>query len=93
LLDNGLSHAAVTFVCVGINVCFIVLAWLGKSLGPNYLLLVLLSISFSGIGLLYYNKNRRKMVVAKRKDGATELKKASRVVSLTKEAKHLAENN
>ena len=93
LLDNGLSHAAVTLTCVAINVCFIAMAWMGRSLGPNYLLLILLTLAFSGIGLLYYNKNRRKMVVAKRLDGATELKKASRVVTLTKEAKQLADNN
>lgn len=93
LLDNGLSHAAVTFTCVAINVCFIVMAWLGRSLGPNYLLLALISLAFTGIGLLYYNKNRRKMVVAKRLDGATELKRASKVVTLTKETKQLADNN
>ena len=93
LLDNGLSHAAVTLTCVAINVCFIAMAWMGRSLGPNYLLLILLTLAFSGIGLLYYNKNRRKMVVAKRLDGATELKRASRVVTLTKEAKQLADNN
>ncbi|MEO5947833.1 MAG: MraY family glycosyltransferase [Chitinophagaceae bacterium] len=91
LLDNGLSHAAVAFTCVAINICFITMAWMGRSLGPNYLLLILLSLAFSGIGLLYYNKNRRKMVVAKRLDGATELKRASRVVTLTKEAKQLTE--
>lgn len=93
LLDNGLSHAAVTFTCVGINVFFIMLAWFSRSLGPNYLLLILLTVAFSGIGLLYYNKNRRKMVVAKRLDGATELKRASKVVTLTKETKQVADNN
>ena len=93
LLDNGLSHAAVTFVCVVINISFIVLAWLGRSLGSNYLLLILLGIAFSGLGILYYNKNRRKMVVAKRTDGATELKRASKVVTLTQESKHVADNN
>ncbi len=93
LLDNGLSHAAVTLVCVAMNVSFIMIAWLGRSLGPNYLLLILITLAFSGIGLLYYNKNRRKMVVAKGLDGATELKSASRVVTLTKEAKQLADNN
>ncbi|MBK8953107.1 MAG: undecaprenyl/decaprenyl-phosphate alpha-N-acetylglucosaminyl 1-phosphate transferase [Chitinophagaceae bacterium] len=30
LIDRGLSHAAVTFTCVGINIGFIVLAWLGR---------------------------------------------------------------
>ncbi len=54
LLDRGLSHSAVTFTCVGINVAFILLAWLGRSLGPNYLMLSLLLLSFAGLGLLYY---------------------------------------
>jgi UDP-GlcNAc:undecaprenyl-phosphate/decaprenyl-phosphate GlcNAc-1-phosphate transferase len=85
LLDRGLSHAAVTFTCVGINVGFILLAYFGRFLGPNYLLLVILTLSFSGLGMLYYGKSRRKMVIAKRMDGATELKTASKVVTLTKE--------
>src|SRR5258705_6517834 len=85
LLDRGLSHAAITFTCVGINIVFIAMAYLGKSLGPNYLLLIMLSISFAGLGMLYYARPRRKMVIAKRSDGATELKTASKVVTLTKE--------
>src|SRR5690242_529923 len=36
LLDRGLSHAAVTFICVGINIGFVALAFLIKDLGPNY---------------------------------------------------------
>ena len=85
LLDRGLSHAAITFTCVAINIAFIAMAYLGKSLGPNYLLLIMLSISFAGLGMLYYARPRRKMVIAKRSDGATELKTASKVVTLTKE--------
>jgi UDP-GlcNAc:undecaprenyl-phosphate GlcNAc-1-phosphate transferase len=85
LLDRGLSHAAVTFTCVSINIVFIVMAYLGNSLGPNYLLLIMLALSFAGIAMLYYTKPRRKMVIAKRSDGATELKTASKVVTLTKE--------
>jgi UDP-N-acetylmuramyl pentapeptide phosphotransferase/UDP-N-acetylglucosamine-1-phosphate transferase len=85
LLDRGLSHAAVTFTCVGINIGFILLAWLGRSLGPNYLLLIMLTLSFSGLGMLYYARPRRKMVIAKRSNGSTELKTSSKVVTLTKE--------
>lgn len=85
LLDRGLSHAAVTFTCVSINIVFIAMAYLGKSLGPNYLLLIMLTLSFAGLGMLYYARPRRKMVIAKRSDGATELKTASKVVTLTKE--------
>jgi UDP-N-acetylmuramyl pentapeptide phosphotransferase/UDP-N-acetylglucosamine-1-phosphate transferase len=86
LLGRGLGHAAVTFTCVGINIGFILLAWFGRALGPSYLLLIMLALSFTGLGLLYYRKPRRTMVIAKRIDGATELKTNSKIVTLTKEA-------
>ena len=86
LLDRGLNHAAVTFTCVGINVFFIVLAYLGRSLGPTYLLLIIISLAFTGLGLLYYQKPRRTMVIAKGLNGAAELKTTSKVVTLTHEA-------
>ena len=86
LLDRGFGHAAVTFICVGINVGFILLAWFGRSLGPSYLLLILLVLSFSGLGILYYRRPRPAMVIAKRINGATELKTTSKVVTLTQEA-------
>ena len=86
LLDNGLNHQAVTFTCVAINIGFIALAWFGQPLGSNYLILIMLVLSFSGLGVLYYRKSRRKMVIAKTVDGITELKTVSRVVTLSKEA-------
>ena len=90
LLDRGLNHAAVTFTCVGINVGFIMLAWFGRSLGTNWLLLAMLVIAFSGLGALYYYRRQRTMFIAKRTDGATELKTTSKVVTLTKETKETA---
>lgn len=94
LLDRGMSHAAVTLTCVGMNIAFILVAWFGKSLGPNYLLLIILALAFSGLGLLYYNRPRRRtMFISKRRNGATELTTAkTKVVTLTKEAA-AAENN
>ncbi len=87
LLDRGLSHAAVTLTCVTINIVFIFLAWLGKDIGPNYLLLSLLLLSFAGLGILYYGRTHRTMVITKRSDGVAELKAASKVVSLKQESK------
>jgi UDP-GlcNAc:undecaprenyl-phosphate/decaprenyl-phosphate GlcNAc-1-phosphate transferase len=92
LLDRGLGHAAVTFTCVGINIFFIVLAYLGRSLGPTNLLLIMLVLSFTGLGLLYYKRPRRTMVIAKSISGATELKTTSKVVTLTQEPS-MAEKN
>lgn len=85
LLERGLGHVAVTFTCVGINVGFILLAWFGRSLGPSYLLLIMLVLSFAGLGFLYYQRPRRTMVIAKRINGSTELKTTSKVVTLTRE--------
>jgi UDP-GlcNAc:undecaprenyl-phosphate/decaprenyl-phosphate GlcNAc-1-phosphate transferase len=93
LLDRGLSHAAVTLACVGINIGFIMLAWLGRGLGPNYLMLTMLVLAFSGLGILYYGKSRRRrLVVAKEDSGASRLKTAPKIVTLTQEAQVAQKN-
>jgi UDP-GlcNAc:undecaprenyl-phosphate/decaprenyl-phosphate GlcNAc-1-phosphate transferase len=86
LLERGLGHPLVTVTCVGINIGFVLLAWFGRSLGPSWLLLILLALSFSGLGVLYYHRRNRRMVIAKGLDGITELKTTSKVVTLTKES-------
>lgn len=86
LMERGLGHAAITFTCVSFNIGIILLAWFGRSLGTNYLMLLLLTLSFAGIGILYYRRSRRTMVIAKTISGTTELKTASKVVTLTHEA-------
>jgi UDP-N-acetylmuramyl pentapeptide phosphotransferase/UDP-N-acetylglucosamine-1-phosphate transferase len=91
LLDRGLSHSAVTFICVSINIIFIALAYLTRNLGPNYVLFMMLALSFSGIGFLYYHRPRRTMVVAKKLSGAAELKTASKVVNLSQDTAATAE--
>ena len=85
LLGWGLGHAAVTITCVLINIAFVTMAYFSRSLGPTYLLLIMLSLSFAGLGLLYYRKPLRTMVIAKRMDGTAELKTPSKVVNLTTE--------
>lgn len=88
LLDRGMDHAAVTLTCVSVNVAFIVIAWFGRGLGPNYLLLLMLTLAFSGLGILYYHKRpRRAVLIAKRGDVAAISGKTTgtKVVTLTKE--------
>ncbi len=92
LLERGLGHAAVTFTCVSINIGFIMLAWFGRSLGTTLLLSIMLALAFSGLGVLYYYRRRRFMVISKRLDGATELKTTSKVVTLTKEMQAAEKN-
>lgn len=86
LMSWGFGHAAITLLCVGINVGFVILAYSLRSIGPTYLLLIMLSLSFAGFGLLYYRKPKRTTItIAKRMNGATEMKTASKVVTLTQE--------
>ncbi len=87
LLDRGLDHAAVTLTCVSVNIGFILLAWFGRSIGPNYLLLIMLILAFSGLGVLYYYKRpRRTILIAKRGEAIPSIKTSTKVVALTKEA-------
>lgn len=88
LLDRGMDHAAVTLTCVSVNIGFILLAWFGRFLGPNYLLLLVLAVAFSGLGFLYYYKRpRRAVLIAKRGEAAVGITAATatKVVTLTKE--------
>jgi len=92
LLDRGLDHASVTLTCVSVNIGFIMIAWFGRYMGPNYLLLTMLILAFSGLAFLYYYKRpKRTILIAKRGEGVTQLKTASKVVTLTKEAQSAAD--
>jgi UDP-GlcNAc:undecaprenyl-phosphate GlcNAc-1-phosphate transferase len=93
LLDRGFGHAAVTAICVGVNIVFIGIAWLGRDISSNYLLLIILVLAFSGLGFLYYKNSRyRRLVVAKDLNGKAKLKPASKLVTLSKETS-VVENN
>lgn len=86
LLNLGLGHAAVTLVCVALNIAFVVLAYSARSLGSTKLLLLILTTSMGGFGLLYFRrKPKHTMAVAKHINGV-EAKPTSKVVTLTQEA-------
>lgn len=93
LLDRGLGHAAVTFTCVAINIIFIMLAWFGRSLGPNYLMMGILAIAFSGLGFLYFGRTRRHTMVVATENGKARLKAGTKVVALSQDGTSAAENN
>jgi UDP-GlcNAc:undecaprenyl-phosphate/decaprenyl-phosphate GlcNAc-1-phosphate transferase len=85
LLARGFGHASITAICVIINICFVAIAYFGRSLGSTSLLFIMLALSFTGLGILYYRRPLRTMVIAKRMDGTMELKTTSKVVTLTTE--------
>jgi UDP-N-acetylmuramyl pentapeptide phosphotransferase/UDP-N-acetylglucosamine-1-phosphate transferase len=85
LLDRGLNHTAVTIILTAVNIAFIAFSFLFRSWGPTWVILTMLLVAFSGLGLLYYSKPRRTLVVAKGLNGKAALKTATKVVALTQE--------
>jgi hypothetical protein len=56
LLDRGMNHKLVTFSCLLLNMAFISLAYFGRSLGPTYAMLAILTASLGVLGAVMYVK-------------------------------------
>jgi UDP-N-acetylmuramyl pentapeptide phosphotransferase/UDP-N-acetylglucosamine-1-phosphate transferase len=87
MLDKGMSHARVTLCCLAINMIFIAGAYFGQHLGSTYLLLIMFCAAFTGIGILYYSKQRSKLIIATTlaSQPKTAFQPSSKVVSISQE--------
>lgn len=65
LLDRGLNHSQVTLSCVGLNLAFIVMAYLGRSWGSTVVLSFMIGGFFALIGLLYLIKPSTRLAMAR----------------------------
>jgi UDP-GlcNAc:undecaprenyl-phosphate GlcNAc-1-phosphate transferase len=59
LLDRGMNHKLVTFSCLILNMAFISLAYFGRSMGPTYVMLAILTSSLAVLGAVMYVKRAR----------------------------------
>lgn len=92
LLDRGLNHSQVTHVCLIMNVCFIALAYFGRSIGSTILLTSMIATSYALIGVLKYLKKRPVLVVASSfKNGAEQSVNNTKVVAFKNEEVAVAE--
>lgn len=77
LLDRGLNHSQVTYVCLLLNAAFIVAAYAGRSMGSTWLLSSMIAISFTLVGFLKWWRRRPVLVMAgpayKKPEGATKV--------------------
>lgn len=85
LLDRGLNHSQVTLLCLIMNVSFIALAYVGRSLGSTILLCSMISASFTLITLLKYWKKRPVMIVAATTPQQSSDKKTPKLVPFKNE--------
>jgi UDP-GlcNAc:undecaprenyl-phosphate/decaprenyl-phosphate GlcNAc-1-phosphate transferase len=90
LLDRGLNHRYVTVCCVGLNIAFIVMAYFGRSLGSNFLLLLMLGASSGIIGMLMLVKKPSTTLVISSSfqhlNSEPLIQPATKVVSITNDA-------
>jgi UDP-GlcNAc:undecaprenyl-phosphate/decaprenyl-phosphate GlcNAc-1-phosphate transferase len=63
LLDRGLSHSAVTYSCVGLNLLFIAFAFYARDWGSTYIILTMIAIASLGTAVLFYSKSRSRIFV------------------------------
>lgn len=63
LLDKGLSHSAVTYVCVALNLLFIAFAYYARHLGSTTVISIMVAVASLGTALLFFSKSRTRLVV------------------------------
>lgn len=61
LLDMGLNHKKITFVCLGVNVGFILLAFFMRNMGTTIVLSAVLLTALALIGLIYYLRSKNNL--------------------------------
>ncbi len=65
LLDNGLNHKTITLTCVVANILLILMAYILRFTGTPVVMLALATTSILFVSMVYYKRQRRKIVVAK----------------------------
>jgi UDP-N-acetylmuramyl pentapeptide phosphotransferase/UDP-N-acetylglucosamine-1-phosphate transferase len=63
LLDKGLSHSAVTYTCVGLNLLFIAFAFYARDWGSTFVILTMIGVAATGTAFLFYTNNRSRVFV------------------------------
>jgi UDP-GlcNAc:undecaprenyl-phosphate/decaprenyl-phosphate GlcNAc-1-phosphate transferase len=84
LLDKGLSHSAVTYTCVGLNLLFIAFAFYARDWGSTYIILIMIAVAAAGTGLLYYSNNRYRIYVEGNQNGGEPAITAEKILSFRK---------
>lgn len=84
LLDLGFSHRKITLTCVGATLVFIGTAFLCRNFDTTLLIGILLLMSFSLIGIIYYLRQKVKVPLDK-EILEKEIRTSSKIYSLVQE--------
>ncbi|HTN08749.1 MraY family glycosyltransferase [Agriterribacter sp.] len=92
LLDRGMSHKAISFALIVVNIFFVAIAYGFSFLSINILIPILVALAFGGFALVYLHKPTLMLVTGGDTEDILRLTKPSRIMPLTP-AKKAAEHN
>lgn len=93
LLDKGLTHSAVTYVCVATNMLFIAFAFYARHWGPTMVIGIMVTVASLITAILFYSKPRTRMVVGGKFSEGEEAVGAHRVLSFRRKTQPSPEDN
>jgi UDP-N-acetylmuramyl pentapeptide phosphotransferase/UDP-N-acetylglucosamine-1-phosphate transferase len=93
LLDKGLTHSAVTYVCVGTNLLFIAFAFYARHWGPTMVLSIMVTVASLITAVLFYSKPRTRVVVGGKLVDGEEAIGTQRVLSFRRKTQPSPEDN
>jgi UDP-GlcNAc:undecaprenyl-phosphate GlcNAc-1-phosphate transferase len=85
LLDLGLSHKMIAFTCVATNILFIALAYSLRFAGSSIVMLTLGTVAIFIVGIVYYNKPKRKLLVTNGHLHEETIIKTHKILTLSEE--------
>jgi hypothetical protein len=92
LLDRGMTHKAVSFTLIVVNIFFVAVSYFLSLLSINILMPLLITLAFGGFTLVYLRKPRLMVVATDDREDILQLTKPSRILPLTP-SKKAAERN
>ncbi|MBX3256978.1 MAG: undecaprenyl/decaprenyl-phosphate alpha-N-acetylglucosaminyl 1-phosphate transferase [Chitinophagaceae bacterium] len=92
LLDRGMSHKAVSFTLIMVNILFVAVAFFLRNLGNNVVIPVLIALAFTSFAFVYYLRKPR-LIVVKNEENVLQLTTTSRIMPLSPTPPKAAKQN
>ena len=93
LLDKGLSHSAVTYVCVALNLLFIAFAFYARHLGSTTVISIMVLVASLGTAVLFFSKPRTRLVVEGKFGEGEATISSQRILSFRRKTQPSPEDN
>jgi UDP-N-acetylmuramyl pentapeptide phosphotransferase/UDP-N-acetylglucosamine-1-phosphate transferase len=85
LLELGLSHRKIALTCVATNILFICLAYYIRFASTSIVMLTLAVVAIVIVGIIYYNKPKRKLLVTNGHLHEETIIKSHKILTLSEE--------